>query len=87
MALRDNRNPAAFGLDLRQQCRLLRGCPLPTSRYDLRRGHPASFWLKGFEETSGARRPLGHPSRYALGRKGWRRKREQDAQETSVQKL
>jgi putative flavoprotein involved in K+ transport len=37
--------------------------------------------LKGFEETCGARRALGAPSRYHLGRQSWQRRREQDARE------
>jgi putative flavoprotein involved in K+ transport len=37
--------------------------------------------LKGYEETSGARRPHGAPPCYQPGRKTWRRPREQDARE------
>jgi cation diffusion facilitator CzcD-associated flavoprotein CzcO len=37
--------------------------------------------LKGFEETSGVRRPHGAPPCYQPGRKTWRRPREQDARE------
>jgi putative flavoprotein involved in K+ transport len=40
--------------------------------------------LKGFEETSRARRPHGAPLRYQPGRKTWRRQREQDARELGV---
>ncbi|HUC17738.1 MAG TPA: NAD(P)/FAD-dependent oxidoreductase [Acetobacteraceae bacterium] len=40
--------------------------------------------LKGFEETCGARRPVGHPLQYQPGRKSWRRQREQDAKELGI---
>ncbi|HUN47958.1 MAG TPA: nuclear transport factor 2 family protein, partial [Stellaceae bacterium] len=32
--------------------------------------------LRDHEEEIGPRRPLGHPERYAIGRKSWRRQRE-----------
>ncbi|HWA81320.1 MAG TPA: NAD(P)/FAD-dependent oxidoreductase [Acetobacteraceae bacterium] len=40
--------------------------------------------LKGFEETCGARRPVGHPLQYQPGRKSWRHQREQDAKELGI---
>jgi putative flavoprotein involved in K+ transport len=37
--------------------------------------------LKGFEETSGSRRPRGTPPHYHPGRQNWQRQRQQEAQD------
>src|SRR5690349_15703457 len=56
----DHGDPTAFRLDLRQQRRLLGGCPLPATRDDLLRlDHPASFWSP---PEGGAQRQYDGPS-------------------------